>query len=215
MNNELLPEPKILHSVEPDTEIMSYRDGFRNLIWFVKIESLLMVALSIFVYWYISNVVPHDSYFAVGVAGNKSRLVGLTEPNTNKQTLLAWVSRAATQVMTFGFDDLDERMAQSSQLFSPSGWESFNKAINAGEFLNNVRNFQQIITAIPISTPQIQAEGILEGEYRWVVQVPLAVTVRAGGQKNIYKQTVNLILVKMPTTQNPMGLGIRTWYAIQ
>lgn len=204
---------RIQSAVEKDEDILSYRDGFRNLIWLVKIESLVMVLMAGFVYWYLSHIVPYDTYFAIGAGGNKTMMVGLSEPNTNKQTLLAWVARAATQVMTFGFDDLDQRFALASENFSPEGWRSFQASVNAGEFLNNVKDFQQIITAIPISVPTIQAEGILEGEYRWVVQVNLAVTVRAGNVKTTTRQNVNLILVKMPTQQNPMGLGIRTWVA--
>jgi hypothetical protein len=203
----------IATAMESDDEILSYRDGFRNLLWFVRIESIVMLGMAGFLLWWISNVVPQDRYFAVGVAGNSTQMVGLREPNMNKQALLAWVSAAATQVMTFGFTDLEESFEKSMKNFSPAGWKSFQEALTRTALLKNVVAYQQLVTAIPISTPQIEAEGILEGEYRWVVSVTLAVTTRAGAKRNTNYQRVMMILVKMPTAQNPMGIGINTWVA--
>lgn len=195
----------------PPEDVIAYRDGFKYLLWFVKLESLGMVAVAAFVLYMFISYQPQDTYFAIGVQGNEERLVGLTEPNMNRAALLAWVSATAMQVTTFGFTDYAEKFAKAQKNFSPEGWESYQAALIASGLLRNVNLYQQIITSIPISTPIIQAEGILEGQYRWIVSVTLVQTIRAGNKKVTRYVPITMILVKMPTAQNPMGIGVHTW----
>lgn len=195
----------------PEEDIYAYRDGFKYLLWFVKLESVAMlVATGILLYVFI-NYQPQDSYFAIGVQGNNERLVDVKEPNVNRAALLAWVAAAATQASTFGFTDYEEKFAASQKNFSPDGWKSFQAALTGSGLLKNVVQFQQILTSIPISTPTIVAEGLLEGQYRWIVSVVLVQTVRAGNKKTTRYVPIMMILVKMPTRENPMGVGINTW----
>jgi hypothetical protein len=208
-------QPQQAAATEPsrfdEEDTSSYRDGFKAMLWLIKLETLVMLVMTGVVAYYISFVVPEDTYFAIGVQGNNEKLMGLKEPNLNHDALLAWVSSTATQVMTFGFDDIDERFALAKTRFSPDGWKSFQKAIIRAGILKDVVLYQQLITAIPISTPTIIAEGEYEGIYRWIVNVQIIETTRAGNKKLARKTGVSMILVKMPTLANPMGIGIHTW----
>jgi intracellular multiplication protein IcmL len=196
----------------PDEEISSYRDGFKYILWFVKLESFVVLVMTAVVLYTFINYRPQDGYYAIGVQGNEEKLVDVKEPNVNKAALLAWVSASATQATTFGFDNIEETFAKAQKNFSPDGWKSFHEALNRSGLLVNVVKYQQILTSIPISTPNIVAEGLLEGQYRWVVQVVLVQTVRAGTKKATRYVPVTMILVKMPTHENPMGVGINTWF---
>jgi intracellular multiplication protein IcmL len=195
----------------PPEDIDAYKEGFKYLLWFVKLESISMLGVCAFVLYMFLSYQPQDSYFAIGVQGNQEELVSLAEPNMNKAALLAWISAAATQVTTFGFTDYAEKFAAAQKNFSPDGWKSYQDALIKSGLLRNVNLYQQIITSIPINTPIIQAEGILEGQYRWIVSVTLVQTIRAGNKKVTRYLPVTMILVKMPTAQNPMGVGINTW----
>lgn len=195
----------------PPEDIDAYKEGFKYLLWFVKLESLSMLGAAAFILYFFISYQPQDTYFAIGVQGNQEELVGLRDPNLNKAALLAWVAAAATQVTTFGFTDYAEKFEQAQKNFSPDGWKSYQAALVKSGLLKNVSLYQQIITSIPISTPIIQAEGILEGEYRWIISVTLVQTIRAGNKKVTRYLPVTMILVKMPTAQNPMGVGINTW----
>lgn len=198
-----------------EEDIATYRDGFKYLLWFVKLETIAMLAGTVILLYTFINYIPQDSYFAVGVQGNREPLIPLAEPNMNKDALLAWVSAAATQVTTFGFDDYNQVFAAAQKNFSPEGWNSFQDALVASGLLKNVVGYQQLLTSIPISRPTILAEGLLEGQYRWIVSVVLVQTVRAGGEKKTRYLPVTMILVKMPTHDNPMGVGINTWIEAQ
>lgn len=194
-------------------DMASYRDGFRNLMVMVKLLGLLMVAGTGFVYYYISTFIPQDSYYAVSPGGTQRRLVGLPLPNVNRDAILRWAAAAATEVMTFGFHDIDERMNHARRLFSDEGWESFSQALLRARMLKAMLANQHIMTAIPTATPSILGEGIFNGDYSWIIEVPTILTVRAGSESRIVRTRLRLVIIRLPTTTNPMGIGIKTFLA--
>lgn len=195
-------------------DMSSYRDGFKNLMLMVKFLGLLMVAGTGFVYYYISNFVPQDSYYAVSPGGAQRRMVGLPLPNVNRDAILRWGAAATTEVMTFGFHDIDERMTRARRLFSDEGWRSFSEALGKARALKAMIAQQHIMTAIPTAPPSILAEGIFNGDYSWIIEVPTILTVRAGSEIRIIRTRIRLIVIRLPTASNPMGIGIKTFLAL-
>jgi intracellular multiplication protein IcmL len=192
-------------------ELMSYKTGFRNLLWVVKFESLLIVVLCCMVYYCVDFVLPQDRFFAVSAAGTRQQMVGLAEPNLNKAALISWLGAATTEIMTFNFLNYDEVFGKSKRYFSKDGWTSFSDALLKSGLLKSVTDYQQVITSIPRDQPTVVAEGIIEGQYRWVMNVNLIMTIRAGSKRSIKGYTVMVILVKEDTIDNPMGVGIYQW----
>lgn len=192
-------------------ELMSYKTGFRNLLWVVKFESLVIVVLVCCLFYFVDNVLPQDRFYAVSAAGTKQPMVGLAEPNLNKAALVSWMGGAATEIMTFNFLNYDEVFGKSRRFFSAEGWESFTDALLKSGLLNSVTSYQQVITSIPREQPTVVAEGVLEGQYRWVMSVPIIMTIRAGSKRSSKMVNVTVILVKEDTIENPMGIGIYQW----
>ncbi len=191
--------------------LMSYRDGYKNMFRISMALALVIVALVVAVYYRVSEVIPQDRYFAETAAGQRMQMVALSEPYINNALLLDWAAQAATEILTFGFNDVDARFARSSQYFSPEGWESFRISMGSSETLKNVRNYQQVITAIPMAPPSILAEGRSGGKMGWLIEVPVVMTVRAPGAERRIRSFVRMFVVRLPTTVNPAGLGIFTW----
>lgn len=192
-------------------ELMSYKTGFRNLLWVVKLESLIIAVLVCMVYYCVDYVLPQDRFFAVSAAGTRQQMVGLPEPNLNKAALISWLGAASTEIMTFNFLNYDDVFGKSKRFFTKDGWESFSTALLKSGLLKSVTDYQQVITAIPREQPTVVAEGVIEGQYRWVMNVQLVMTIRAGSKKNTKGFNVLVILVKEDTIDNPMGVGIYQW----
>ncbi|MEZ0260254.1 MAG: DotI/IcmL/TraM family protein [Alphaproteobacteria bacterium] len=192
-------------------ELMSYKTGFRNLLWVVKLESLVIVILVCTIYYFVDYVLPQDRFFAVSAAGTRQQMVGLKEPNLNKNALVSWLGAATTEIMTFNFLNYDEVFGKSKRFFSKDGWESFSTALLKSGLLKSVTDYQQVITSIPREEPTVVAEGVIEGQYRWVMNVSLIMTTRAGSKKTTKGYGIMVILVKEDTIDNPMGVGIYQW----
>jgi hypothetical protein len=189
-----------------------YRDGFRNVLWIANIQIVLILLLVLSFSFYVKTAKKHDGFFAETIEGRQMQMEGLDLPNMGKIALTNWVEQAATQIMTFGFNDIDQRFALSRLNFSEEGWQSFHKAMSESGLIDSVVKTQQIVTAVPQSPPVIIQEGLIRGKYRWVFEMQMLVTFRSGGVKQASTKTVRVVLEQVPTRDNPNGIGIGEWY---
>ena len=114
--------------------------------------------------------------------------------------------------MTFGFNDVDERFALSRRNFTKSGWETFRNAVVASGLIDDMVAAQQIVTSVPDSPPVLTQEGLIDGEYTWIYDMPLLMTFRAGGVKVARSKKVRIVVQKVPTSESPNAVGINEWY---
>ena len=151
-----------------------YRDGFRNMLRIAIAESIIIVALIITFIVYMNVSKPQNHYFATTADGRIMQLVPLNLANMGTSALMSWAAQSSTEVMTFGFHDYQRRMQQSSRHFTRHGWESFTNALQKSRIIEAVEANRQVVTAQPRSAPILIQEGVFNGKYRWVVDLPLA-----------------------------------------
>lgn len=191
-----------------------YRDGFRNLIKIAVLQGIVIVGLILTLIVHINNSQPQDRYFATTADGRIMQLVPLGVPNLDDPALLSWVSNAVTETMSFTYLNYQKELQKSSQNFTKSGWASFTNALQKSRILDSVQAEQQIVTAQPRSAPVLLQKGVFNGKYRWLIKMPLAVTYRGEGHIS-RTDTLNLQLVveRVPSLENPSGVGIVQWIA--
>ncbi|MCE9507191.1 MAG: DotI/IcmL/TraM family protein [Alphaproteobacteria bacterium] len=189
-----------------------YRDGFRNMLWIANIQVLIILALAAFFTFYVKTSKNEDRFFAEAAEGRQMQVEGLDLPNMGKMALTNWVAQAATQIMTFGFNDIDQQFAVSQLNFTAPGWESFYKAMTASKLIENVIEAQQIVTSVPLSPPILLQEGLIEGKYSWVFEMQMLITFRSGGVKQVNTKRVRVVVERVPTSDNPNGIGIGKWF---
>ncbi len=192
-------------------DVRNYRDAYKNLFRFVTLMWLVIMVLTAGLLYCVTSIHKQDRFYAANTQGGLSRLVPLYDPNVNNQAILSWASQATVDVLTFGFNDIGQRFAETRQNFTPEGWESFRSAAIRSGVMERVSNLRQIITAIPTDIPEILYYGLIENKVGWVVRVPVVVTVRAGDQKSSSYLDVIMTIVKMPSFENPRAIGIDKW----
>lgn len=190
-----------------------YRDGFRNLMRIAIAQAVIISLMILAFVVYMHKSAPVDRYFATTADGRIMQLVPLSQRNMSQAALLSWVSQAATDVMTFGFHDYQRRLQESSRHFTRRGWESFSRALQQSRILEGVEKNQQVVTAAPKSAPVLLQEGVVNGKYRWVVQLPLNVTYRSGSVSKTDVMNTQIVIERVPSLENPNGVGIDQWIA--
>ncbi len=203
--------PSATKKIRGATDNESYREGFYFLLKIVKLLALVMVGAVCFALYMADSHQPQDSYYAENYEGKFRPMYAFDEPIISQPALLEWAASAATEIMTFGFSDYDNRIYNSRFYFTPTGWVKFAPAIMGSPILRAVTQSQQIIVAIPKQTPTLLTEGVEKGKYTWRVEVPLLLSIRAGSNQKTEYMNVNLEIVKVPTTEMPAGLGIELW----
>jgi intracellular multiplication protein IcmL len=190
--------------------LMSYRDGYKNMFRISIALVLIVVGLLVAVFYRVNYVLPQDRYYAVMAGGHLMPLVALREPYINNALLLDWAAQAATEILTFGFNDVNSRFVEAQKYFSPEGLTSYRESFVKSSLFTNVQKFQQVITAIPAAPPSVLGEGMNEGKMGWMIEVPITMTVRAPGVEKRVRAVVRMFVVRLPTSINPAGLGIFT-----
>jgi len=191
-----------------------YRDGYRAILKVAVIQGLIIIGLIGAMFYIIHVHQPENRYFATTEDGRLMPMVALSEANLSTPALMSWVAQAATEVMTFGFNDYRRRLQESSRSFTRRGWESFTDALQRSRIIEMVEQNQQVVTAAPQGAPIVQKEGIVNGRYQWTVQLPLVLSYQAGSKTRDDSLLVTLVIVRVPRLESPNGIGIEQWIGV-
>lgn len=190
-----------------------YRDGYRFWMKVSFIEAVSILALIIALAITIAVNRPVDRFFATTSDGRLIRMIALSEPNMNDAAIVSWTARAASDVMTFGFHDYQKRLQENASYFTRRGWQTFSEAIETSRIMEGVQKSQQVVTASVQKAPVISQQGLVNGIYRWVVELPLVVTYQSGTATQSDVLQVQLVVVRVSTLDSPAGVGIQQWVA--
>lgn len=191
-----------------------YRDGYRLLL---RISILQGVVILLLVATLVSMVLTVDTryiYFATTSDGRIINIVPLNEPYRSRGEVVAWSARKVQDVMRFGYNDFRQRLQDSSASFTPTGWESFTKAMKEARILEAVEARRLTVSMQIGSAPEVKSAGEKNGVYSWLLQVP--VVIKFDGESAPQDMMANLILqvVRVSTLQNPDGISIEQWIAM-
>lgn len=190
-----------------------YRDGYRTLLKVAFIEAVAIVGLIVVIVAIVNAYQPENRYFATTEDGRVVPMVPLSEPNLSRPALLSWASQAATETLTFGFNDYRRRLQEASRHFTRPGWSSFVKALQDSGIIEAVETNRQVVSAAPRAAPTILSEGMVGGRYQWAVEMPMMVTYLFGQQQRSVSMNVRLVIVRVPKLESPNGVGIEQWVA--
>lgn len=190
-----------------------YRDGYRSLLKMTFVQSVAILGLIVAMFFVIHTHQPENRYFATTEDGRLIPMIGLEQPNLSTPALMSWVAQSATEVMTFGFNDYRRRLQEASRHFTRSGWESFTKAMQQSRIIEMLEANQQVITAAPSGAPVLQSEGLFNGRYQWMIQLPMVVTYQSGAKTKSDSLIVTVVVVRVPRLESPNGVGIEQWVA--
>lgn len=191
-----------------------YRDGYRTILKLALLQTLVILGLIGAMLFVVHIHQPENRYFATTEDGRLIPMVALNEPNLSTPALMSWVAQAATEVMTFGFNDYRRRLQEASRNFTRRGWESFTKALQQSRIIEMVEANQQVVTSAPRGAPVLDREGVVQGRYQWIIQLPMIVTYQSGAQKRSDSLMVTIVIVRVSRLESPNGVGIEQWIAV-
>jgi intracellular multiplication protein IcmL len=191
-----------------------YRDGYRLALRVAVIQSFVIIGLIAAMFFVIKVHQPENRYFATTEDGRLVPMVSLSQPNLSNPALMSWVAQAATETMTFGFNDYRRRLQESSRNFTRRGWESFTGALQGARIIESIEANSQVISAAPRGAPVLQSEGVVNGQYQWIVQIPMVLSYQSGSKTRSDDWLVTLVLVRVPRLESPNGVGIAQWIAV-
>ncbi len=191
-----------------------YRDGYRLALRIAIVQAIAIFGLIGAMYFVIHVHQPENRYFATTEDGRLIPMVPLNQPNLSTPALLSWAAQATSETMSFSFSNYRRNLQESSRHFTRAGWQSFSTALQQARIIESVESLTQEVSAIPAGAPVLQSEGIVSGQYQWVVQVPILLTFTSGSKKRNESWVVTLVIVRVPRLESPNGVGIAQWIAV-
>jgi intracellular multiplication protein IcmL len=183
-----------------------YRERFNTLIYILMGEIVALLLMAMLILYQVSHrALPVFS--AVTPGKQQMELIASTEPNLLAATLIRWASKAAVAAYTFDFVNYQKQIALARPYFTPTGWEDYQASISS--LIATITQNQLFVNGVVSGTPVISNQGELPGRgYTWRVQIPFLVTYQSAEITSKASYMVMITIVRVPTTENPTGIGI-------
>lgn len=189
-----------------------YRDRFHRLVQMALFNAVIIAALIITIIFYMFQTKPDNRFFATTVDGRILQLAALDHQNLSDSELFAWLVEAAMDTMSFGFHDFQRRLQGSTQYFTRDGWESFASMLQEMRLIETLEQGQMVVSMVPRSAPIVIQRGVVEGRYRWVIDMDFNVTLQGRGQQNSTRPLrLRLTVERVPALENVKGVAIGRW----
>lgn len=183
-----------------------FRVHYQNFLIMLTLLILLLIALCGFVLYQVTHR-PLPVFTATAPNGKQLVLVASPEPNYMPSTVTRWASRAAVTAYTYDFANTAKQLAAARPFFTPAGWINFQNSL-AG-LLATIKQNQLFVNGVVVGAPVIVNQGDFTGNgYSWRIQLPFLVTTQSAETTSQQNFTVSLTVVKVPTSENPTGIGI-------
>jgi hypothetical protein len=150
---------------------------------------------------------PIPLFVAMSSEGERMRLRSYEDPNLLSSTLIEWASKAAVTAYTFDFYNYPGQLLMAQPYFTEAGWVSYRQSIQP--LIDTITANKLFVNGVVSSPPIISNQGSLAGYDRvWRLQIPFLVTYQSSESTSNASYMVTLMIVKVPTTENPAAIAI-------
>lgn len=195
-----------------------YRDKYRHLakllIFLIFTNTCL---LSVVCYLYITEPkVPQDFYTSSIYNGNVAPMYPLDKPLLKPEKLIEWTEQTIVASFSYNFVNYRDSLDNIRNLFTLTGWDDFNNALQSTGILGKVSSERLFLSATLDGASKILSDGIIEGHYAWKLRIPLLISFKANEttiqtQKHII---VEIIVTRIPNLDNPEQIAISNFSVI-
>jgi len=188
-----------------------YRDGYRLLLRISMIQGLVIAVLVVCIAGLLLTVHTKQIYFATTSDGRIISIVPLNEPFRSQAEVISWAARTSRNVMSFDYKDFKERLQAASNNFTPSGWETFSKALKESNIVDAITARKLVVSLDVNMAPEIRNEGVRNGVYTWIMRYPVTIKFDGNEAPASIEMQLSLTVVRVSTLVNPDGISIESW----
>lgn len=133
----------------------------------------------------------------------------ITQAINNSDQVATWTSNQLQEIFTFDFVHYRDQIESHKMSFTHEGWIAFLKALKDSKLPQSVKEERQVVSSIPTSAPRVMAEGVFNGRYAWKIEQDFLLTFYTGNVSQTQNIKMNVLVVRVPTYENPSGVGIQ------
>lgn len=185
-----------------------YRDSFWRVMFIVfGFFFSLLFLLGVSFYLYLNQ--PRPVVFPVGKEWRTIPEIALDRPYLTLPNMLQWLANAISNVFVYDYYHYNDQLNAAQIYFTSAGWKVFLNQLNIYANYNTIQKGKMFVNATPAGAPYLLKEGVLSGRYAWWVQMPITIqTISGEGQTNSQNLTLQILVVRVSTLNNLLGVGI-------
>lgn len=188
-----------------------YRDGYRTLwklTYILAAIALFSMGLNLFQF----ENRPQPVAYAVTPALRVVRMQPLTS-RISPASIRKWADNTIVKCYSLDFVNYRKQLNDLEPEFTHAGFRGYLQALKNAKTLKYIESDDYVMTATPTGIPSIVREGVEDGRYSWVIQIPIMVNYQAAGNNNQQKMLVRIIAVRAPRSRIPSGVLINNLIA--
>lgn len=142
----------------------------------------------------------------------------LANPNRTNAEISAWTQTAVASALSFGPEDVNEKVTAAKKMFVASGWTDYASYVKQAQLMERVRQQNLTLSTILNGDAVILNSEAVEKRYRWLVRVPVMMTfiskdVVTKEQKPVGtgKFTLTLQIGRVDKNLGDDGIAIESW----
>jgi intracellular multiplication protein IcmL len=182
-----------------------YRDGYRRMV-VINLIAAVAILVETFILFTLVNRPVETRYFATE-NGRITQLQPLNTPVLSGRQLVQFAQEAAVASYTFDFVNYRKQLSELSSYYTRDGYSEYIDALSRSN-LDIVTKRKYVVSAVASGAPVVTREGVKQGVYAWEVQMPMSVVYQSSAERADQKFVVKMLLVRMPTAENPKGVGV-------
>lgn len=179
----------------------------------VAIMAVICAFLAILSAFQVIQVKTPPQYIQLTEDGRVFPLTPLSRPNVSDGDLLRFASDSVKWVNTYDYMNWRDQLQGQAHRFTEAGWKAYLDLLVARDTLAAVENRKMVVSAEMTGPAQIEKQGLLDEQnrYMWIVKVPVNVNYIpsvGGSQALSQKGVVTLYILRVPLATNQRGYAI-------
>lgn len=168
-------------------------------------------------YFYGKEVPPR--YVPLAADGKLIPQIPLDQPNLSVGAINEFALQAVRKINRYDYYNWKEQLTEVQGYFRPDGWNEYLQGFQAANTINAVLAAKMVVSSEPTGDVKLLGSKAIDipGEprtYVWRVEVPIKImymTTTSGAETKSQTGVITLTIVRVPTTVNPRGIGIRIY----
>lgn len=209
MDTTIVTQPEPEEKVQLTEKKLFTQDHIQAMLWVVAALGGLTVLLVFFSLVLFKNVIrPAQVYFQATEQKQIIPEIPLDKPGIESNVLLSWIVEGMNTAHTFNFMNYERRMKKAQEYFSREGYQDYTQALNSSGIIQAIVQNKWVMIAMPLEVPEILKEGTLGNRYLWRIKLPVQFNYRNINNPRTVQFDLNLLVVRVPTTESPNGVTI-------
>lgn len=128
----------------------------------------------------------------------------LSRPNMDEKKLLTWAQVAVCDTMTSDKADYEDNIQGFAKYYTSKAYKAY------ADFRARLEKEKgkRVFSACPMWDAEVVKQGVKDGHYYWIVDVPTIISVRHDSRRQMARTKFRLLIQRVPSAENPAGVAI-------